>query len=277
MEYTKNLHLNLPSDTDPLEISKLSENFEKLDPVANAAFINSVRHQIFKSSGTFVVPAKAISNKFTVVCQGGGRSGQSGDPSTRKGGQGGQAGAAAVGTIILTPGDTIRVTVGSQGGDSEFGAYLMAEGGKGAVGGDSALNIGGAYGDRGSLTDEENTIISTLTGPLVGAGGNLNGARGGTGGFSGAGGDGGASTVTMTADAGNAAGCGGGGGLDIGDGRRAGDGRAGYSGGGGGRGGMGYGAGGGGGGYGRYSGFPDLSGYGGLGAQGIVIVFWRGA
>lgn len=31
MQYSDNLHLNLPEDTDPLEVSKLSENFEKLD------------------------------------------------------------------------------------------------------------------------------------------------------------------------------------------------------------------------------------------------------
>lgn len=34
MQYTENLHLNLPEDSDPLEVSKLSENFEKLDEVA---------------------------------------------------------------------------------------------------------------------------------------------------------------------------------------------------------------------------------------------------
>lgn len=31
MQYSDNLHLNLPEDTDPLEVSKLSENFERLD------------------------------------------------------------------------------------------------------------------------------------------------------------------------------------------------------------------------------------------------------
>lgn len=31
MEYTEKLHLNLPSETDPLEIEKLNENFRKID------------------------------------------------------------------------------------------------------------------------------------------------------------------------------------------------------------------------------------------------------
>ena len=31
MRYSENLHLNLPEDSDPLEIDKISENFEVLD------------------------------------------------------------------------------------------------------------------------------------------------------------------------------------------------------------------------------------------------------
>lgn len=38
MRYSENLHLNLPEDSDPLEISKLSENFETLD-----ASVSSIR------------------------------------------------------------------------------------------------------------------------------------------------------------------------------------------------------------------------------------------
>lgn len=34
MQYSENLHLNLPEDSDPLEVSKLSENFEVLDTLA---------------------------------------------------------------------------------------------------------------------------------------------------------------------------------------------------------------------------------------------------
>lgn len=37
MEYTEKLHLNLPEDTDPLDVSKLSENFQKLDKYAQEA------------------------------------------------------------------------------------------------------------------------------------------------------------------------------------------------------------------------------------------------
>ena len=37
MQYSGNLHLNLPEDTDPLDVSKLSENFEKLDELAKLA------------------------------------------------------------------------------------------------------------------------------------------------------------------------------------------------------------------------------------------------
>lgn len=37
MQYSENLHLNLPEDTDPLEISKLSDNFVKLDDFAELA------------------------------------------------------------------------------------------------------------------------------------------------------------------------------------------------------------------------------------------------
>lgn len=37
MQYSANLHLNLPEDTDPLEVSKLSENFETLDGAISEA------------------------------------------------------------------------------------------------------------------------------------------------------------------------------------------------------------------------------------------------
>ena len=37
MQYSENLHLNLPEGTDPLDVSKLSENFEKLDELAKLA------------------------------------------------------------------------------------------------------------------------------------------------------------------------------------------------------------------------------------------------
>lgn len=37
MQYSENLHLNLPEDSDPLDVSKLSENFEALDEAVSEA------------------------------------------------------------------------------------------------------------------------------------------------------------------------------------------------------------------------------------------------
>lgn len=37
MQYSENLHLNLPEDSDPLDVSKLSENFEALDEAVSDA------------------------------------------------------------------------------------------------------------------------------------------------------------------------------------------------------------------------------------------------
>lgn len=142
---------------------------------------------------TFTVPKKIV--KVSVRLAGGGGPGANGSNTTENGdgyghyfysscnapsGAGGGASEQKQGEFIVTPGQTIAVTVGRggdvgvNGGTSSFGGFLSGTGGEkatGAVGG----KIGGGTG---------NIICKPL---VPGAGGRSTGANGGSGGLGGEG------------------------------------------------------------------------------------------
>jgi hypothetical protein len=170
--------------------------------------------QVFTSSGVFTVPNGVSAARVTVI--GGG--GSAGYHSTMPG-AGGGAGGHATGTVSLTPGQSIAVTVGAggaapaspangaMGGTSSFGTLMSATGGAGGVGGTAAqfalaggaggLGVGGKINAGGSMGSD--CIVAGSRGGDGGGPGNGRGASGPQPGFSGTaygagGGGGGAST-----------------------------------------------------------------------------------
>lgn len=265
MEKSQNLALWLPEDTDPLEVSKLTENFEVLDSAASGGI--KVKCIAIKSSTTWTVPSTALNNKFQVLCQGGGEKGGDGVhilPIT--GGAGGKSGKTTVADLELSPGAAIQVTIGSgNSGLTSFGSYFSAQGG-----------AGGATDKKVDFSSSSLDYIQRALNIVESTGGET-GNGGGRAGEAGGGAD----------HSGNAqSGFGGGGGFSIGDGTRGHNGRgSGYWSNVlvatcslGGFGGYGYGAGGGGGGSSRQvssAGGQIIDGVGGMGAPGIVLVAWE--
>lgn len=235
----------------------------------------------FTTSGTFMVPPGVSSVRVLAV--GGGAGGANGHQG------GGGSGLVATGTLAVSAGDLVPVTVGgfgkganpcngcndiignTPGGASSFGTMLSAAGGQTPTVGNGPGGNGGSGGGG-----------SCNAGPVGGAGG-TSGAAGGACSYAGGTGQGSTFTAalsgftvhTFTAGPGGAggtsshAGGGGGGGVRLDNaGPSAGNGAATFSG----KGGGGFGAGGGGG------GFNDTSGpvreAGGNGAPGLVYVEW---
>jgi hypothetical protein len=99
------------------------------------------RGQVFRTSGTFTVPANVTQVKVTVVGAGGGGAGGVAGASD---GNGGAAGGCAMGWITgLTPAGTVTVTVGA-GGTAGAGG-----GGSGGTGGQSVFSTISANGGGG--------------------------------------------------------------------------------------------------------------------------------
>ncbi|TBN00379.1 choice-of-anchor D domain-containing protein [Hyunsoonleella flava] len=123
--------------------------------------------QTFTSSGTFVVPAGVTSVNVAAWGAGGG----GGDEASNDGAGGGGGGGFRGGTIAVTPGDNITITIGNGG------AGATSNGNDGANGG--------------------NTIVSHTIGTITANGGDGGTTSFGSGGFGGAGG-GGSFTGTVT-------------------------------------------------------------------------------
>lgn len=77
-------------------------------------FTLTTNHQMFTSSGTFIIPGGVTALKVTVI--GGGGAGMGGNGTSGSNGAGGGAGGAAIKWLAgLTPGNTLTVTIGSGG------------------------------------------------------------------------------------------------------------------------------------------------------------------
>lgn len=124
-------------------------------------FFDRLDSQTFTSSGSFVVP-KNVSWVLVRASGGGGGGGKGGATGTF-GGAGGAGALVEDRIAIVTPGETITVTIGAgggggtsaagnPGGDTTFGSYLTFRGG-----------LGGAKGDLGSSINATNANLLTQT------------------------------------------------------------------------------------------------------------------
>jgi hypothetical protein len=190
----------------------------------------TLNKQVFTASGTFTIPATALSAsnfKFTIVGGGGGGGGSSAS-ATQPGGNGGGAGATAIKYLSsLTAGNTIAVTVGGSASGGTTGnagtagnSSSIASGTQtittvtangGGAGAASGTNQGKASGGTASNGDVNITggdgILAASLGSLTTPGGTGGGSSLGTGGA------GGGSGGNNGGSSGNAYGSGGGGGA----------------------------------------------------------------
>ena len=157
MKKSEKLNLWLPEGTDPLDVTKLSENFETLDGASGGE--DKRRMVAIKVSTEFVVPSNARGNKFMVLVQGGGGNGGAYDSTL--GGGGGGGGHTAIAELTLTPNASIVCTVGSSGGTSSFGNYLVAAGGE--AGTSSAGGSGGSGGGAARATSAVEASAASAT------------------------------------------------------------------------------------------------------------------
>jgi len=131
-----------------------------------------------------IVPAGVTTLNYTIVGGSGG-----GDGSSGPGGNG----ASIVGTLLVTPGDNLTLTVGANGTYVSAG---IGVGGMGAGKGGSSPNSAGGGGGGSEIFDTSNTSNFVIAG---GGGGGLLGYAGGNAGSAGAGTGAGGQPGTQTA------------------------------------------------------------------------------
>lgn len=204
-----------------------------------AALAGDVVVETFTASGTFT---KAVGDfLYLVECWAGGGGGNNATTAvTRGGGGGGEYAAIFISAGDITP--TVSVLIGAggsggaaggtaagaDGGNSGFGSYLIAHGGRGAVnsagsgGGGQAPGFGSTdgvsgYASGGGSTGQTTSIGNGGNSTMGGAGGGgcstmTSGAQVGAGGISGRGGNGGNGNNQPGVKGGNGSSPGGGGG-----------------------------------------------------------------
>lgn len=179
-----------------------------------------VGQQAYTSSGTFTFTVPAGCTSISAVCIGGGGGG-GGSDARSEGMQGGAGGALCYGTIPVTPGESLTVTVGNGGNGGGQGNNGSNGGNTSITRGATALltangGNGGQERSTGSNGQSTYTIGATVTNSGGGNGGGCNGSAstggsggGGAGGYSGAGGTGGGGTTGASAGSGGGGGGGG--------------------------------------------------------------------
>ena len=174
---------------------------------------------------TFTVPAEVTSISAVVIGGGGGGGGADDAQIRNETNNGGGGGGLAYGTIAVTPGETLNITVGTGGAGGVADAIAGGAGGTSTIvrSATTLLSGGGGAGGRyrsQGLTDAGGASGGTLrigggSGGSSGTGSGASGATGGggAGGYSGNGGAGGAFNSAGSASTG--AGGGGGGGYNT--------------------------------------------------------------
>jgi len=165
------------------------------------------RKRTFTASGTFVVPT-GVTEVYVTGCAAGGN-GLAGTPSPGPyvGGNGGGPGAhVSKKKIVVTPGESITVTLGAIGSNTTFGSYLTLPcgiAGKGGIGGSAGVSGGYAPGGGGLGGGSYSTNVGGggggAPGPFggdTGTSGSAGNSSGGSGGINGGGGGGGGASAT---------------------------------------------------------------------------------
>ncbi len=206
---TSGLQLNIDPAT-----STVTETF----PVGQQAYTTA-------GTSTFTVPAGCTS--ISAVCVGGGGGGGGGESGRNEGVTGGGGGALCYGTIPVTPGESLTITVGSGGNGGTTGNDGTAGGTTTISRGATNLITAGGGGaglERSTATVNGGTrsVDASVTNSGGGNGGNSGGnstdtgsGGGGAGGYSAAGGAGG---TTGNGSASTGGGGGGGGATSSGQG-----------------------------------------------------------
>jgi hypothetical protein len=164
-------------------------NMRLINPVPRGVATTAV----YIASGTFTPQASLVFVRMWA----GGAAGRNVSGSSYSAGQGGGAGEYREGYFQVVPGTPITVTVGNgatqgsngSGGDSSFGAYMVAKGGISTTGGNGGSGGIGFNGENGKTGYTNGNVTGAII--VIGTGGNaaFSGLFGGGGG----GGDGGPS------------------------------------------------------------------------------------
>ena len=185
----------------------------------------SVGQSAYTTAGTytFTVPSDVTSISAVVIGGGGGGAGADDGQIRNETNNGGGGGGLAYGTIAVTPGETLNITVGTGGAGGVADAAAGGAGGTSTIVRSATTLLSGGGGAGGRYRSEGLTDAGGASGGTAriggGSGGNSgtgsgnSGATGGggAGGYSGAGGAGGAFNASGSASTG--AGGGGGGGY----------------------------------------------------------------
>jgi hypothetical protein len=212
------------NEVDPIETTFSTTGLQlHIDPVLSTKVETfPVGQTAYTTAGTFTFTVPTNVTSISAVCVGGGGGGAGGETGRDDGVQGGAGGALCYGTIPVTPGESLTITVGAggNGGDS---------GGDGGTGGTTTISRGatnlitagggsrGLERSTGTVNGGTRSVDASVTNSGGGNGGNSGGnstntgsGGGGGGGYSGNGGNGG---TTGNGSAGGAGGGGGGGGA----------------------------------------------------------------
>lgn len=163
LQYTSNLLSIKPSGVGTASIANGAVTAAKLDVSA----ISVVKRQLITSSGSFVVPVGM--NTLQVLAIGGGAGGGSGTYNTSIGsaGGGGGGGRLQYQMLLVTPGETLTLTVGGAGAGGVYPGVSVA---------------GVAGGDGGATTIQRGSVILMNAAGGSGGGGGVVGGAGGIGG-----------------------------------------------------------------------------------------------
>jgi len=182
-------------DEDDMRSNSALHTITQQSLKAYIATITASRHQIFDSSGTFIVPTGVT--KIFVTGSGGGGGGGAAGGAPAEGGGGGAAGRGGIDhAFTVTPEASHSITIGS-------GGVGGSSGGNGSAGGDTILNslitFSGGAGGIGDVGGAAGGVGVGIIAGDGGSGGSFGGAGddslyflGGAGGAGGAGGSGGA-------------------------------------------------------------------------------------
>lgn len=197
----------------------------------SVTIVPPIGQQAYTTPGTtnFVVPDGVTS--ISAVCVGGGGGGAGSDSRPGDGMGGGGGGALCYGTIAVTPGEILSVTVGTGGNGGGTGGAAGSTGGLSRIS-RGATNLltanggnGGVYRDTTATAQSTFSADASVTSSGGGNGGGAGGSPtnggsggGGAGGYGGAGGTGGG---TAAPTAGSNGGGGGGGNITSGGNARA--------------------------------------------------------